>query len=139
MAIGTVRTYLLAKRNNIIAALLHVIDKSDVTQEEIDKGKVLTLQKAIDYRPNSLHDALVSWVTYSYETKPSTILIHNGEITEEIENLNYTRIRGELTQDLGYDELLSVIEKAREIAKDARISEGMEPEEFKAVYLSRKN
>lgn len=138
MAIGSIRTYTIIKRNAVLAVLLHVVDEKAVTQEEKDNLVVIPLQKAIDYRPDSLNDAVVSWMTYKYEDKPSTVLIHTGEITSDIEDLSYTHVKGTLTRNASFNEFVEAIEKARQIAKDALITQGITPEEFKAVYLTPK-
>jgi hypothetical protein len=94
-------------------------EKRKIPERDIQSGRAISVVDAVELRPESLADAVVSWVVFSHEDSPSTLLIHKGINPEEIKLMCYTRLMREVPRNHLTNE---VIKKAREIADSASLT-----------------
>lgn len=125
LGMGDMQTYRLMKGiKTISTVILPVIPKQKVNHEDLETGKVLPILEAIDERPDSLQKALVSWLTWPNEERPSAVYISDGEMTPDLfKDMAYTLACAEipLTQ-IGRE----AFEEAREKSKNATLSKPIE-------------
>jgi hypothetical protein len=116
-AIGDVRSLKAVKRSTRISALMLILEeKQKIPEEAIEAGKAIPVVEAVELRPESLSDAIVSWVVFSHEANPSTLLIHRGVNPDEIKMMCYTRLMREVSKDRLDNEALK---KVKELADTA--------------------
>lgn len=131
IAIGDMNSYRLIRRSNKVTAVLLVVENGEeIPQDQKDAGIAMSLQWVLENTPESLKDALVSWVTFKQELNPTTVLIQKGEELSEIRELCYLRLVSKIARQKRLAELEEALKKAREIANEAYISEGKTKENF---------
>lgn len=123
---GDMETYRLVKDfKSITTVILPTIPKERVRHQDLERGKVLPILEAIDERPTSLKKALVSWLTWPNEERPSAVFISEGEVTEDLfRNMAYMLATSEIPlSQLG---MLDATEEAIDKSKKALLSKPVE-------------
>jgi hypothetical protein len=115
---GGISTFRNLKRLKILALLLIVEDKEAIPQEDLQRGKALSLEKVIEELPLSLENSLMSWIILPEEEAPSTILIHGNIDEDDLKTLCYTRLIARHCNKQVTEECLK---KAREDAEKAKL------------------
>jgi len=133
LGIGDMTSYrLLISSNRVTAVMLYIENGNAIPQEQKENGSAMPLEWVLDNTPKSLEDAVVSWVIFKHELNPTTILIHSDLGLEEIRELCYTRLVSETARSKRRAELEEALQKAKEIANEAYISEGKPKRDFLA-------
>jgi hypothetical protein len=136
---GDMETYrLLRNFRTVSTVMLITVPKEKVTTDQILRGEVIPLLEAIDQRPKSLENAMLSWVQFPKEEQPSGVFIHNGAIDDIFRNWVYTLLVSEIPlAKLGVG---NSFEEARKKAEEAEQSTPLDVEELlKASRGSQKN
>jgi hypothetical protein len=127
---GDMETYRLLRNFKTISTIMLIaVPEEKVTTEEVLKRKMLPLLEAIDQRPKSLEKAMLSWVQFPGEDKPSAVFVHSGTIDDLFQNWVYTLILSEIPlAKLGVGD---TYKEARKKAEQATLSEPIDVDEYK--------
>jgi len=91
--IGNIETYyLLHNIHSVTTVLLMTTEKDKVPLKDIESGKAVPIMEALKARPRALEDAMLSWVVFPQDDKPSAVLIHTGISTNDFKQLCYSHL-----------------------------------------------
>ncbi|HEU5228066.1 MAG TPA: hypothetical protein VFU49_09670 [Ktedonobacteraceae bacterium] len=91
--VGNISTYyLLRDIHSVTTVMLMIVDKDKVPLKDIESGKVIPVMEALQARPRALEDAMLSWVVFPEDSRPTALLIHNGISTDDFKQLCYSHL-----------------------------------------------
>jgi|SRR5579883_137972 hypothetical protein len=91
--IGNITTYyLLRDIHSVTTVMLMIVDKDKVPLKDIESGKVIPVMEALQARPRALEDAMLSWVVFPEDNRPTALLMHNGISTDDFKQLCYSHL-----------------------------------------------
>ena len=121
LGIGDLSTLrLLMNSSTVTAVMLIMEEKLKMPQEAIKTGRAIKAIEAVELRPESLSDAVVSWIVFAHEEVPSTLLIHKGVNPEDIKTMCFTKLMREVPKGRLNN---TVVNKAREIAGNSTLTQ----------------
>ncbi len=122
--IGDITTYhLLRGIRSVTTVMLMIVERNKVPLKDIESGKVIPVMEAIKMRPKALEDAMLSWVVFPQDDKPSALLIHNGVNTGDFKQLCYSHLWSKVSANDMSDH---VIKKIKEQADGATLTPPMD-------------
>jgi hypothetical protein len=121
LGIGDIKSLQMLKYSTTVIALMLITEERRIIPpREIKAGKAIKVIEAVEGRPESLSNAVMSWVVLSNEETPTTLLLHKGLNPEEVKTMCFTRVMREIPTDRLNNQ---AVQEARDLANQFSLTE----------------